>query len=269
VPDLDWILKLKRFLSAAIAAFLLAISGACGELVPSTVSVKAVEYSYSGLPSQISGGVVSFKLSNKGEQLHEFTFARIDGNHTVNDVKTALAEGGELPSWIQDQGGVPALTPGKSVTVTRTLDQGAHYVFTCLIPTSQGKPHFRLGMIAEFKTKGLSHKTLPTAQATILATDDGYQAPQSIASGQRTISFLNSSSGPQQFIVVNLAQGKTLVDLDAWLQAGFRGEAPATFVGGIQTIAPKASVVEQIDLERGATYTLVGLAGQTADFSAR
>jgi len=45
--------------------------------------------------------------------------------------------------------------------------------------------------------------------------------------------------------------------VDGWIEGGYQGEPPATFLGGMQTIPSRDSVFLTIDLEPGVKYTAV------------
>ena len=48
-----------------------------------------------------------------------------------------IESGGEPPDWAEDIAGVPALSPGEAITVTRTLEPGS-YAFLCFFPDPIG-----------------------------------------------------------------------------------------------------------------------------------
>jgi hypothetical protein len=77
---------------------------------------------------------------------------------------------------------VPALSPGQSVEVTRTLEPGS-YVFLRFFPDPEGTPHAALGMYELFTIAGDSGAALPEPDATITATDAGLQLP-TLSSGE-------------------------------------------------------------------------------------
>ena len=45
--------------------------------------------------------------------------------------------------------------------------------------------------------------------------------------------------------------------MDPWIEGGYEGEPPVTFLGGMQTIPSGESVFLTIDLEPGVEYTAV------------
>jgi hypothetical protein len=248
----------------AAAALVLAAcsSGGGGDTSPSpttaepreavAVDVTATEYAFE-VPPEVPGGVVTMAFTNAGGLPHEFAFARIDEGKTEADVKAVIDAGEEPPGWVEDVAGVPGLSPGESVTVTRTLTPGS-YVFVCFFPDPKGTPHASLGMYELFTISGDSGGVLPSPDATITATDDGLELP-ALSSGEQVVEFENGGTEPHELNLVRFEPGKTVKDVDRWIGGGYRGAPPVAFVGGMQTIPAGRSVFLTLDLEAGVEYT--------------
>ena len=101
------------------------------------VDVSATEFAFD-VPAEVAGGVVEMRFTNTGGLPHEFAFARIEEGKTEEDVKAVIESGGEPPEWAEDIAGVPGLSPGQSITVTRTLEPGS-YVFLCFFPARRAR----------------------------------------------------------------------------------------------------------------------------------
>lgn len=216
------------------------------------VNVTATEYAFE-VPPEVPGGVVTMEFTNTGGLPHEFGFSRIEEGKTEADVKAVIEAGKEPPGWVEDVAGVPGLSPGESVTVTRALSPGS-YVFVCFFPDPKGTPHASLGMYELFSISGDSGAALPQPDATITATDDGLELP-AVSSGEQVVEFENGGTEPHELNLVRFEPGKSVKDVDRWIGGGYRGEPPVTFVGGMQTIPPGSSVFLTLDLEAGVEYT--------------
>ena len=244
-------------------------SAACGgsKKKQYTVDATATEYSFT-MPDEIKAGLVTFNTANKGGLYHEFALAKLEDGKTVDDVNALIASGAqETPDWITDIGGVPVLSPGHSEKLTRKLDPGT-YVFICFIPGPDGAPHVMHGMVKLFTATGDSQAKVPSADGTIVSTDDAFQVP-AIKAGTRTLELKNTGSKPHEFTLISLADGKSIADVQAWFEAGGQGDAPATFLGGQQTVQPGESMWLTLDLQKGQSYTLVESEDlRTADFTA-
>jgi len=255
----------RRHVLMAVAA--LVVTGCTGEGdeagQPGTptlrpVEVTATEYSFD-VPTQVTGGVVSMRLSNTGGLPHEFAFGRIDEGKTEADVKAVIESGREPPRWMEDAAGVPGLSPGRSITVTRTLEPGT-YVFMCFFPDPEGTPHAVLGMYEVFAISGDTAAALPQPDAVIAATEDALEIP-ALSAGEQVIEFRNEGTEPHELVLVAFETGKTVKDVDRWIEGGYRGEPPATFVGGMQTIPAGSSVFLTVELDLGVEYTALDFTG--------
>ncbi len=240
-----------------------ATTAAAGEEAESgagVIEVKGDEYAFI-MPEQAEGGVVSFRTSNVGKEIHEYALGRLDEGKTLADVKKRLAQGqGEPPPWFEDVGGVPVLSQGEEVTITRDLQPGT-YVMLCFLPSPKGEPHVNLGMLKSFELVGDSGRELPEPDATILAKSGTYEIP-AIEAGRQTIELRNADTKEREFFLVSFKPGKTLQDIDRWGERGFKGPAPGTFHGAMQTIPPGTAVYLDIDLKPGVEYTLSDTSGE-------
>jgi len=233
-----------------------------GPLAATTVDVSATEFAFD-VPSEVTGGVVEMGFTNSGGLPHEFAFARIEEGKTEADVKAVIESGGEPPRWAEDVAGVPGLSPGQSITVTRSLEPGS-YVFLCFFPDPEGTPHASLGMYELFTIAGDTGAALPEPDATITATDDGLQVP-ALTSGEQTVEFENGGTEPHELALVAFEPGKGIKDVDRWFGSGYQGEPPVTFLGGMQTIPAGESVFLTIDLEPGVQYTALDFTTKSSE----
>jgi uncharacterized cupredoxin-like copper-binding protein len=224
------------------------------------IEVKGAEYAFV-MPEQVEGSVVSLEISNIGKELHEYALGRLEQGKTLEDVRKVLRQGeGDPPSWFKDVAGVPLLSPGEEITITRELQPGTH-VFLCFVPSPKGVPHYELGMLKTFEIVGDSGRELPEPDATITANEGGYDIP-ALEAGPQTVELRNADTKEREFFLVTLKPGKTLDDVDAWGEGGFKGTAPGTFLGAMQTIPPGTSVYLDIELEEGVEYTLSDTSGE-------
>jgi len=244
--------------AAAVAASVVSCGGGDES---STVTVKGVEYAFE-MPNQSEGGVVKMNFENAGGELHEFALARLDEGKTQADVEAYVESGREdPPSWAEDVAGVPLLSPGEELSITRELDPGT-YTFLCFIPSPKGTPHVRLGMLKTFELEGDSGNELPGADAVITASEQGYDIPQTEA-GSQTLELRNADNKEREFFLVALEPGKEIQDVDRFFAQGEDlADPPATFLGAMQTIPPGTSVFLDTELESGVEYTLSDTSGR-------
>lgn len=250
---------------SVIGVFLLVACASGGDGAPTqtpiaspaakVVEVGATEYKFS-VPPDIRGGVVTMRFTNTGSLPHEFAFGRIDQGRGQEDVRQVLESGQGPPDWMQDVAGVPALSPGRSVTVTRTLEP-ATYVFLCFFPSPDGTPHAQLGMYTTFQIAGDTGEAPPQADLAISAGGQGLSVPE-ITAGKHTVELRNEGPGAHGFLILRPKDPaatfeQVFASVEKWLEGGLRGPAPTAFIGGMQSIPAGTSVFETIDFEAG-TY---------------
>ncbi len=264
-----------RILFTVLGFGALAASGlgaAARETAPTPITVDAVDYAYA-MPTTVKGGVVAMRFRNKGRELHEFAFGRIDGHHTLADVIRATEARGETP-WLHDLGGPGLVTAGAQIDVTRKLRPGT-YFFLCAVPSVKGISHMKLGMVRSFTVTGDSGAAIPRADVVITATTKRFVVPQ-LNAGRQTIELRNRSGVGRGFQLVSLNPGKTKADFDRWVKSiettgkQPRGKMPMTFLGAMQTIPSGTSVYLTVNLEAGRRYELSDdESGITTNFTPR
>ena len=237
----------------SVVVVVVALSQGCGggEGVQ-PIEVEGNEYAFV-MPDEAEGGVVRFNVSNTGKELHEYAIGRLDEGKTLDDVKEVLESGQEDPSEWFVAGGVPLLSPGEELGLTRNLEPG-RYVFLCFIPSPQGVPHVELGRLQSFELTGDSGGTLPEPDAVIVANDAGYEIPE-LSAGEQTIELRNANDRELEFLLVALKPGTAIEDFDRFFEAGAKGLPPAQFHGAMQTIPAGTSVYIDIDLKEGVEST--------------
>jgi hypothetical protein len=245
----------------AVAAALVALS-ACGgngrspdgsgvpaeEPVDNVVPVVADEYGYS-MPAEVKGGVVSLELANEGSEHHEFAFGRLEEGADIEDVIEDLQEGGGGDNS-EDLAGVPLLSPGVTMTMVRELKPGT-YFFLCAFPDPDFTPHAAKGMYTSFEVTGDAGAEPPQVDATIKATNEGFEVPE-LSAGEQIIEFRNSGTKEHEFLLLRRAEaGAGTKDFERWIGKGQKGDAPLFFPGGLQTIPPGTSMIQILTLEKG------------------
>lgn len=239
---------------------------------PGPVDVDAVDYAYA-MPNVVKGGVVTMRFRNRGREIHEFAFGRIDDGHTLAQWLRAFEQRRDV-SWAHDLGGPGILTPGADLTVTRKLAPGT-YFFICAVPNHEGVAHLKLGMARTFTVTGDSGARLPTADAVITAAKRSFAIPQ-LRAGRQTIELRNRSGAGRGFMLATLNPGKTEADVNRWTKSIEStgklpaGPVPMTLLGAMQTIPSGTSVFVTVKLEAGRRYHLSDdESGIQADFTPR
>lgn len=129
----------------------------------SVVDVTAKDYSYEGMPHDLSAGKAVISLTNAGTEFHEMMFVRVNDGVTLTTDELLNLPEDEAMTKIEMKGGVFAM-PGEDAYSTVDLDAG-RYLVVCFIPVGltpeaaaaaetggevpEGPPHFTQGMVHE------------------------------------------------------------------------------------------------------------------------
>lgn len=139
-----------------------------GASAPTTLAVEATgsgKESKVKAPGSIEGGLVEFEFKNSTKQPQDAQLIRTEGNHSVGEVLKIVGgqEGGPIPDWLQDGGGVGETPPGKTHSATQNLAAGKYYL---VASSEEGKP-----ATAAIEVKGGSEGELPKTSASITARE--------------------------------------------------------------------------------------------------
>jgi uncharacterized cupredoxin-like copper-binding protein len=202
------------------------------------VTVVATDFKLS-LPRALTAGPTTFRLENRGRELHQLYLAKLAEGKTAADLVKAIKAGGPPPSWATDVGGPNGVDPGAtSPTATVSLTPG-HYAALCIIPSPDGVPHVMKGMYTDVTvTPGVRTASLPgKSDLTISLVDYGYGTSGALTAGSHRILVRNDGNQSHELEIARLLPGKTPADLAAWAE-NMSGPPPANFIGGISPIAP-------------------------------
>ena len=241
-------------ISVGIGVLLCAVAGCGGSSGDDVVRVEATEYAYE-MPDRIKGGLVTMEFTNTGDEVHEWALGRLKPGRSESEFRAELLAGKiqHLDS-VDGVGGVPAMTPGATVTLTRELRPG-RYVFFSTMPASTGQADFQLGMIRTFDVEGASAAEPPAVDGTITARKDGFDVP-ALGAGTHTLRLENAAGDSREFKLLSLTPGKRPEDLERWFQNRFRGDPPADLLGILGRLAPGDEAYVTITLEAGRRYDL-------------
>jgi hypothetical protein len=207
-------------------------------------------------PDSAPAGLTTIRLENRGHELHHLQLLRLTEGHEFKELEDSIAAGGRLPAWAERVGGpnVPGAGPSE---VTLHLWEGT-YAMVCLIPSpTDGKSHFRKGMVHRLVVVGPASPDQPELQADIrLALDDyAFKVDTVLPAGRHLIQVSNVGRQHHEVVLFRLAPGKTPSDLLAWASK-LVGPPPGVPSGGTTEIAPGGANVMSVDLVPGE-YALV------------
>ncbi len=158
----------------------------------------------------------------------------------MEDLVAAFAQGGPEappPPGVEAAGGVAALGPGVSSSVTMNLAAG-NYAMVCFIGDQNEVPHFVLVMSRSLTVTAATGSLAaePQANVTMDMFDFGFSLSAPIPAGQQTIRITNSGPQIHEAVIVQLAPETTIEEFIAALEEP-TGPPPGRPIGGLQSIS--------------------------------
>lgn len=109
------------------------------------VLVEGADYAFKNPPT-VSNGIVTFNLTNVGQDLHAMTLLELPPNHTLREFLDMYHTKGIIPPWMPTLGQTNTIAPRQETFLTARLKPG-RYILACLIPGRDGRAHTEKGMV--------------------------------------------------------------------------------------------------------------------------
>jgi hypothetical protein len=228
----------RSLLAAPLVAVVL---GACSkkpapaaQTTPTVITITGTDFAF-GAPDTVPAGLVTLRFLDQGQEPHQAVVMRLDSGKTMADLQTMMANPeAPVPAWLAFPIGVSIIAPADSGNATAVLLPG-HYAIVCFIPSPDGTPHVMKGMVRPFEVvaSGATPAPEPTADITITERDYDFDITGPLTAGTHTIRVENAGPQVHEVAMYQVAPGKTMADVQAWMQAGMRGEPPAKPAGGV------------------------------------
>jgi hypothetical protein len=231
------------------------------------VTIHAKEFAFTA-PSTIPAGQVTLRLVNDGKLLHHVQVLRLGEGKTMADLEAAMKSNGPPPAWLTSVGGPNAAIPGATIEATLTLEPG-NYVIACFIPSpGDPTPHVMKGMIHPLTVSakqgvtqaGAAVEATPTPDIHLELKDYGFVFSKPITAGKHTIHVMNDGPQEHEAVLVQLAPGKHISDVNAWIEGGMQGPPPSKPIAGMAGLAKGRTGIFSDDFTPG-TYGLICLIG--------
>lgn len=238
-------------ITASIAAPPLAAQTTRAATAATPLDFVAMDYAFRG-PSRAAAGLHRIRLRNTGSKLHHVQLIRLDEGKRLGDVFPILQRNKGLhglPAWAKPAGGVSAALPGQSIAITQRLAAG-RYAVICWIPTEDGQIHVMKGMMTELEVTAATAQEAAEPVATRRVTLTEYKANWSapLARGRQTLRIENTGKQSHELLVVRLAPGKSMSDVERWTGTG---PAPMEMWTGLASIAPGGVAWLDLDVTPG------------------
>jgi hypothetical protein len=250
----------SRSIAAALGAPT-AKSAKAARKAANLVTVVTNEYAFEA-PASIPAGPTTFRLVNKGKELHHVWIVRLDQGKTAQDYMQALAALGKgeapPPVWATDMGGPQQGMPGALADATVNLAEG-NYLIVCHIPAADGVPHSAKGMFKPLTVtaaKAAPAAAGPKADVTMALRDYDFVLSTPLTAGRHTVRIVNEAEQFHEAFIVRLLPGKKAADVPAWIEGGMKGPPPMTLVGGSSGLSKGRDLEFTADFAPGE-YALV------------
>lgn len=248
---------------------------ASGDAKPTTFAItataegtkkKALEF-----PATVKAGLVTMTLTNSDRVPRSAGIVRLVGDQTVDEFRKAVSkESAPIPDWIQDGGGITAVAPGETRSVTQVLAPGKYAIADDESEEGEdGKSFADLGAKGEFTVTGEPvDAELPSQPATLTATDDGggddgeYSFEfKGLKAGVNQVRFENTGEQLHHALLFPINKGKTIKDAEALFtsEGPPKGPPPVDFEEGVGTQVIDGGIEQNVrlDLKAGMTYAVI------------
>lgn len=214
--------------------------------------------------SSVRSGLVTMTLRNSDTVPRSAQLLRIVGNHSLDEViDVVTGDGEEIPAWVQDGGGVPAVEPGGTGTAAQVLAPGRYVLLDDEEAEGEGeaaRTHAELGAVGEFTVTGERARAgLPAVPATITATDaerdDGEKTYgfrlEGLRAGANQVHFQNTGAELHHALFAPLREGATLAQAEQLLTSSRTpsGPPPIDFSKIVGTKVIDAGIEQNITLD--------------------
>jgi hypothetical protein len=215
------------------------------------VTIETTDHAYTG-PSRIEAGLVRFRMANAGPELHHVTIVRIPASGSLEELVASTSDHGMMPPGYEALGGPNAVNPGSESVNDLELEAGS-YALICLIPSPDGVPHFRKGMVTALEVvegEGATAAEVEGWDRTLTLAEYAFSWDTPPTAGPQRIRVENVGVEGHEVVIARLAEGKTPQDLLAWIESP-EGPPPGDAVGGVGFMSTDRWNVMDLDLEPG------------------
>jgi len=198
-------------------------------------------------PGKIKGGLVQMNLKNSSKGPRDAQVIRVEGEQSADDVlKVIMSQGGPIPDWLQDGGGVGETAPGKTGSATQNLAEGKYVLVAA--PSEDGEP-----ATAELQVEGGSSEgELPNTSAEIVAKEYSFET-KGLKPGKNQVLFRNEGQELHHVVAAPLLPGKKLDDVKKFVseegEGPPSGPPPIDFENGFTTAVIDGGIEQVTDLE--------------------
>jgi hypothetical protein len=209
------------------------------DAMPIVATVTATDYAFEA-PDTLQEGWTTFRLVNNGDRLHAALLVKLEQGGTLDEFQEAYSQAREAGGpWdaLGLRGGLVAPPPRESTNATLYLAPG-HYLWYCPMNFEGGVPHvldhdMARPFVVTQRQRSAPIPIAPEPTVTITMVDYAFGLSAPLTAGQHVIRVENQGLEGHEVILMRLAPGKTLEDIQIWL-GDPRGPPPiSSSVGGV------------------------------------
>ncbi len=216
-------------------------------------------------PKTVKAGLVTMTLKNSDTRPRSAHIIRLEGDHSVDEfLKVIASDGGPIPFWIQDGGGIATVEPGETASVTQNLAPGTYAIWDEESAAGEEESNHQLGAKGEFTVTGeATDDELPNVPASITTTDKrnkdyGFDV-KGLKAGTNQVRVENTGKQLHHVLLFPYAKGKTFADVKAAAKQGFEGGPPPfDFANGVGTAVIDNDIAQNVELElKAGSYAML------------
>jgi len=210
------------FLRTVAAVCLLASNIACGT---EGIRIVATDEKLEA-PDTIRAGMRHIIFENRGKQIHEAMFVKLQAGMTVGGFREQINKGILFPEGALDYSGAGLMSPGGTTEVWLPLDPG-EYVLICW---NHMRSSIRGLTVAEGKRV---NDTPPREDAVLQLRDFQFELQGHLKKGMRVIKVQSSGPSVHEADLFRLHPGRSASDVQRWYKDDLPDPAPAEALGGV------------------------------------
>jgi hypothetical protein len=225
--------------------------------MPSVVTVTATDYAFEA-PDTLQEGWTTFRLVNNGAALHAALLVKLEDGQTLDGFLEAYSKAQDTGGpWdaLGLLGGIVAPPPQGSTNATLYLGAG-HYAWYCPLRSEDGVSHVtghRMArpFVVTQRATSAPQTVAPESSVTITMTDYAFGLSAPLTAGQHMIRVENQGPEPHEVILMKLAPGKSVEDVQTWLEDFWSPHPFSGAAGGVVIEDTGAEAYFEADLTPG------------------
>jgi len=188
-------------------------------------------------PTTMRAGMRHVIFENRGTQLHEAMFLKLQAGMTLEGFRRQINEGILFPEGAMDYSGPGLLSPGERTELWLPVDPG-EYVMICW-------NHMRKS-IRGFTVPDAERvdDTPPKEDAVLVLRDFRFELQGQLKSGMRVLKVQSLGSSLHEADLFRLHSGRSATDVQHWYKEDdLKGPAPADALGGVLDTQDRQHIV--------------------------